>query len=422
MYERLQEAINSVKIVDHHCHVGIALAGEQQECPEAARLQFKDPFSLPKNSKTGGFTYLEELHYDAYEKLYGFTREMLDNPDCFDKMEKIYTDRRRNNACELVDQALEISGIDYVIGNIALPEVLKGHPKVSFTPRIDPMLYPFENDAFIALRNSIYPGTIRQFEWELAQLRKEVGLEEYPETFDGYLAFVDQVLAYFDQKGYHGYKIFSAYVRSTLFAFEAPETAQDDYEKAKLGDVECYQRFQNRVMWHMMEHAAQKGIPVQVHMALVSTWIDDTNPLNFLVFLQNKKTANLKLVILHGGYPRFYEAKVLALSAKSYTVNNVYLDMSGRIMQGRHPSVIADMLYDWLVNPDLWKKVLYGSDMLYGERFFYTCAQTGRKAVYLALKRLIDNEIVSEDGAIEIAKNILRNNAIRLYGLDLPLA
>ena len=157
-------------------------------------------------------------------------------------------------------------------------------------------------------------------------------------------------------------------------------------------------------------------MPVQFHTALINEDIFGTDPINLSNFLSGD-TYKTKIVLLHAGYPLFSNAKAMAMAARLQTVNNVYIDISGRIMMGNHPAIIAKMLRDFLDIPALWDKIIYGSDALLGERYILTCAQTGREAVYLAVSGMIDDGIVDENTGIVIAKGILRNNAIKLYNM-----
>jgi predicted TIM-barrel fold metal-dependent hydrolase len=105
---------------------------------------------------------------------------------------------------------------------------------------------------------------------------------------------------------------------------------------------------------------------------------------------------------------------VLALGGLA-TPNNVYIDLSGRIMFANHPKIIAETLRTWLEKPALWNKLLYGSDIIWGERYLHTCARTGRDAIYLALASMIDDKIIDEPLAVTLARKILRENALGLY-------
>jgi phosphoribosylpyrophosphate synthetase len=58
---------------------------------------------------------------------------------------------------------------------------------------------------------------------------------------------------------------------------------------------------------------------------------------------------------------------------------------------------------------------MYGSGSFRGERDIYVSSKVGRDAVYLALKSMIDDDIIDENTAIIIARKILRENAKKVY-------
>ena len=69
MYEKLRNAIDEIKIIDNHGHPGFAEYFEK--LPEELRGPLSvDVFRTPEEVSL--FPYLTELHYEAYEKLYGF--------------------------------------------------------------------------------------------------------------------------------------------------------------------------------------------------------------------------------------------------------------------------------------------------------------------------------------------------------------
>ena len=188
------------------------------------------------------------------------------------------------------------------------------------------------------------------------------------------------------------------------------------YDTAKKGDIVAYHQIQDYLVWYVMRKIVAYDVPVQFHLAVVDPFVDDFDPLNLAVFLQDKELAESKIVVLHGGYPRYENAEALAL-ARAFPPNNVYLDVSGRITLFGHPRILARTLSVWLEKPVLWNKIVYGSDVIWGERHIYTCARVIRDSVFYALSDMIDKLIIDEDTAITIARNILRENAKKLYKL-----
>ena len=78
---------------------------------------------------------------------------------------------------------------------------------------------------------------------------------------------------------------------------------------------------------------------------------------------------------------------------------------------------LADLLYQWLSYHDLAEKIMFGSDA--GTPVFYwIAAENSRRALYLALSRLVDMKRFDEDMAVSVARKIMRGNAIRVHKLD----
>ncbi|MDK2866183.1 MAG: uncharacterized protein PWP51_24 [Clostridiales bacterium] len=415
MYFELRRITDTISIVDDHAHVGITQAVNELGAYIKPLLPASDVY-LPPIQSSFGFPYLEALHEEAYVNYYGFIPEDLNQASQYKKLAVAY-EAKRCDLKQTFNDFMKMGNVEHVISNLFLPEALKDEANISLIPMIDPLMYPF-GDYFVTDRPMAKPYVL-SFGYILSEIKKTYGVCDDPD-FDTYMAMVDRVLDDYKLKGYKGYKIISAYVRSLYF--EKPsETGNKLYEAARSGDANAYRAFQDFIVWKVMEKSAQNGMPVQLHTALIDGHIDVTNPINLSNFLKDETTYQAKIVLLHAGYPMFDNAKLMAMASKPLTVNNVYIDISGRVMFANDPTIIAKMLRNFLEVPALWKKILYGSDTLLGERFLFTCAKTGRRAVYLALAGMIDDGIVTEPVAVQIAKDILRNNAIRLYELPLEI-
>ena len=410
MYDRLKETIESIALIDDHGHPGFAMYFSN--LPEKQRIPFAvDGYKSPAES-SAGFPYLRELHAKAYEEFYGFTREAMADPAQTEQLKARYEEKRQT-IDKWIDELLDKSGVDILMANIALPDALKNNRRIRFVPSVDPLVFPFDN-SFLKKR-VLSDYFLGYFEYELARLKQENGYEAT--GFSGYLAFVDTVLAaYYQQKNIPAFKFVIAYARDTNFVKVAESEGENLYEAAKQGDEAAYVRLQDLLVWHIMRWIVRHDMAVQFHYAITDNYVNYFDPLNLANMLADEELKQAKIVILHGGYPRFQNAEVLALGG--LTPNQVCIDISGRIMFANHPKIIAKMLRSWLEKPLLWDKILYGSDVLWGERYVYTCARTGRDAVYFALSSMIDDDIIDEATAISIAKKILRENALRLYRLD----
>jgi predicted TIM-barrel fold metal-dependent hydrolase len=408
MYKKLRQTIDDLKLIDDHGHPGFALYYEG--IPKENRVAFAvDTFKTPKETSSG-FPYLEQLHYEAYEKFYGFTKEDIDNPEKRNELQIKYDETRRHLS-EFMDELMEASGVETFIENYVMPESLQGKKNIKYIPTIDGLVFPFDNTY---LKDRVLGKSfIGSYEYELQKWKEKYGYEE--KDYNNYVQFAYSVLEGFIKEGVVGFKFSISYARSTYFEKTDPKLGQELYENAREGNIESYNKLQDLLFWTVMRKIAELDMPVQFHFAITDNYVDYFDPLNLANILADEQLKNAKIVILHGGYPRFTNAETLALGG--LTPNNVYIDFSGRIMFANHPKIIAKMLRTWLEKPVLWDKLLYGSDTLWGERYLYTCAKTARDAVYFALESMIDDTIIDEETAIVIAKKLLRENSNKLYRL-----
>ncbi|WP_371365480.1 hypothetical protein SRRS_02390 [Sporomusa rhizae] len=406
MYDRLKHTIDTLRIIDDHGHPGFAMYFSG--LPEERRIPFAtDTFKTPEES-CGGFPFLRDLHYEAYAQFYGFTASELQDPEKREQLVATYEEKRLAIA-DWIDKLMDQAGVELLMANIALPKELANKPNIRFVPAVDPLVFPFDNTYMKKRPLSKY--FIGYFEYELEQLKTKYQYQE--EDFAGYLRFVDKVLGGYVQDNSPAFKFVMAYARTTYFENVAIDEGPALYLAARNGGEEAYTKLQDMLVWYIMRKIVRYDMAVQFHFAITDNYVNYFDPLNLANMLADEELKNAKIVILHGGYPRYGSAEVLALGG--LTPNNVCIDISGRIMFANHPKIIAKMLRDWLEKPVLWDKIIYGSDVLWGERYIYTCAKTGRAAVYMALSGMIDDDIIDEDTAIAIARKILRENALRIY-------
>jgi len=85
------------------------------------------------------------------------------------------------------------------------------------------------------------------------------------------------------------------------------------------------------------------------------------------------------------------------------------------------PRALSVVLRDWLE----WypEKVFFGTDLFPGtpeidwEEIGYMTSTTGRHALALALTGMVNDGEVTRERAVELARMVLRGNAVKLYGL-----
>jgi predicted TIM-barrel fold metal-dependent hydrolase len=410
MPDKLREAIDNLLIIDQHSHPGIA--GYFENFPPEKRLIIAvDPYRTPEES-SAEFPYLREAHYEAYEKIYGFSRQDIDDPRKKDDLVREY-DCQRNNLRYLIDKAMEVAGVETLIVNSFLHEDLKNKPKIKFIPSVDPLLFPFDN-TYLTMRGPMTSSFLAVFDHMLKIIKAKNNCSLH--GFVGYLEFVDKVLDNFVKNGAVGFKFFTAYIRNTKFEKVEEKEGPTLFKSARMGESGAYTRLQDLLVWHIMRRSVHYKLPVQWHFALLDSYIEYFDCLNLTEMIQDPVVSNAKIVLLHGGYPRFDHAELMAL-AGGFIPNNVYLDFSGRIIFMNHPRILAATLRKWLEKPVLWNKIMYGSDAIWGERYIYVASKVGRDTVYYALKSMLNDDIIDENTAIELAAKLLRKNAEQLYNL-----
>src|SRR3984893_12588189 len=116
------------------------------------------------------------------------------------------------------------------------------------------------------------------------------------------------------------------------------------------------------------------------------------------------------------GWPEPFKQEMSYLLMKP----NVYTDLSEKTWL-ELPRRLSEVLRDWLE----WypEKVMFGTDLFPGgtpeidwEEIGWQTAETARRALGIALSGMIADGEISRERAIEIARMVLRENAIKLYG------
>jgi hypothetical protein len=115
------------------------------------------------------------------------------------------------------------------------------------------------------------------------------------------------------------------------------------------------------------------------------------------------------VVLVHGGHPWAREAAIM-----TSLLPNVYMDISQTcpfISYG-----VADLLWEALQIAPL-SKVMYGSDAFHLPELYWLGAKLGRYAVHEVLFRLVSAGFVNVAEGQHIARGVLHDNAVELYGL-----
>jgi predicted TIM-barrel fold metal-dependent hydrolase len=130
--------------------------------------------------------------------------------------------------------------------------------------------------------------------------------------------------------------------------------------------------------------------------------------------LNDPRLRKTNFVMVHGGWP--FNEQAAALLEKP----NAYLDFSSQTLI-HYPRDLARSIRVWLEHVP--EKVMFGTDAypyipeMGWEEAAWVASRTGRQALALALSEMMRDGEISRERAVELARMVLRENAIRLYQL-----
>jgi hypothetical protein len=158
--------------------------------------------------------------------------------------------------------------------------------------------------------------------------------------------------------------------------------------------------------------AARQELPIQFHTGYGDTDADMllANPLNLRAVLERKEYRAMPVVLLHESYPYTRQGAYLAA-----VYEHVYFDLSYGIPFLGYSEMLEFTRAAFDVAP--FSKLLYSSDGVGVPELHWLSARDGRKILGQALGERVANGELDVAGAEAAGVAVLRDNALRLYGL-----
>ena len=239
------------------------------------------------------------------------------------------------------------------------------------------------------------------------------------------MKLVTPTLAAQKRAGAPAIKFEAAYLRPLNFGRSAQ--AEDEaevrrvYSRYAMGglpsraDVLKVQDFLFRVI---AREAGRIGMAVHIHTGQgCGNYFDlpGARPTVLESVLDDPTLRKTNFVLLHGGAGP-YTHEVAVLLAKP----NVYTDFSEQdaLLPARALSAVIREWLEWYP-----EKVLYGTDLAPGppeqdwDVIGYSTNETARRALAIALTGMVNDGEITRTRALELARMVLRENAMKLYGL-----
>ena len=255
----------------------------------------------------------------------------------------------------------------------------------------------------------------------LARYLHDLGLARIPPTLDEYERSVIMTTLSRQKKAYApGIKFEAAYLRPLNFEPADAQAARATYARYATGGVPThaeYNALENYLFRVIARHAGQLGLAIQIHCTEVAGGFYDisgSSPLLLESVFNDSTLRGTNFVITHGGWPRVQETMML------FNKPNVYADISMMNLVAE-PAALASTLRMWLGE---WpEKVMFGTDAFDGgdaqgwEQIAWIASHNTRVALAVALSGMVRDREITRDRAKEIARMVLRENAIAAYHL-----
>jgi predicted TIM-barrel fold metal-dependent hydrolase len=246
-------------------------------------------------------------------------------------------------------------------------------------------------------------------------------LDELAKRFDVKLArlsdleklIADEVDAFFAGGGV-ALKSTAAYYRTLDFDDTVPrERADRAFAKVVRHEAPApaeQKALEDWLMTRVLTSLAKLKKPIQFHTGNQQNWntVSNSNPLGLNRLLVTGKWWDVKFVVLHGGYPYTREA----ITMTRY-FGNCYLDLAWMVLfsPAAATSALAEAI-DLLPGNQL----TIGTDTANLEEMYGTVKFT-RRVLAGVLAEKVAGGYLTEEVALAVARRVLHDNAMALYGL-----
>ena len=414
---QLVDAIARIKAIDNHAHpLRYVAPGEKPDDEfDALPLDAIGPIPLPVRLNPGNLEFVQ-----AWRDLYGYKHDDMSEAhmrELLQTKQRIATEQGDRFPVWVLDQL----GIETMFANrVAMGRGL-GTPRFRWVSFVDALLFPLSNEAAKKSNpdyRGFYPGEERLLKRYLAT----AGLKALPTTLDAYLAkVVTATLEAEKRDGAVAVKFEAAYLRKLDFEEADIVSARRVYSRYVRGgepSAADYKTLQDFLFRYIAHEAGRLGLGVHVHAidgAGAFYKQSGSNPLLLESVFNDQSLRKTNFVIIHGGYP--FTKETAAMISKP----NVYADFSAQTFL-IYPRELSEVLRNWLeAYPD---KILFGTDAFsFGPEVdwpevAWLSNTSARQALALALTGMMNDHEINRAQAVDLARMVLRDNAVKLYNLN----
>jgi hypothetical protein len=414
----LLDEINHIRAIDNHSHPP-ALNGPHGEKDDDFDALPCDPLEPTDN----GWFFREgnPVYIQAWQKMFGYKYDDF-KPEHVRELIAAKEAVKQREGVNYPNWVLDQLGIETELANrVALGPGLQP-PRFRWVPFDDILLFPLNNSSLKAQS----PDRKIFFDREellLKRYLKQLNLTALPASLSAYETTVITPLLELQRKnGAVAIKFEAAYLRSLDFgpAIEPDATAiYAHYIKGGVPVDAEYKTLQDFLFRYIAREAGRLGMAVHFHTGGGCGGyfrMEGANPLLLDSVFNDPTLRKTNFVMLHGGAGGF-EQFVPYLLMKP----NVYADFSEQTWMTSPRHIAASIRFMLEFYPD---KVLFGTDLypfelqVNWEETGYETATAGRTALAIALTGMMEDGEITRAQASDFARKVMRDNAIKLYGLS----
>jgi len=411
---QLAAYINGIQAIDNHAHVAAPDLADDKgydalRCEELPPDQGLEPANLRFGVPT----------QTTWKALYGVEPATEDEAE--KKHDQMIAGSRKEHGDNYYDWLLQKAGVSTVLANRVFMTPGLKPPHFLWVPYVDALLFPLNNDAL----KEINPDRRALFTME-DQVRQryfqESGVSAPPATLDEYLATVVRPTLERQKKaGAVAVKFEAAYLRSLDFARATHDAAAAVYARSVNGPTPAaadYKLLQDFLFHEVAAEAGKLGLAVHIHTGFgCGQFFNDpgSDPMLLAAAFNDPSLRGTNFVMLHGGTP--FNRHPTSLIVKP----NVYVDTSVLELVFS-PAELARIMRPWLET--MPERVIYGSDSgsfgpgMDWPETNWLATHNFRRALGIVLTDMANDGTITMPRAKEIAEEVLRGNAARLYHLE----
>lgn len=401
--------INRIRAVDNHMH------GDPVDAARAARWKDDSPLGKSGYPDVVALRRANPEWRAAWFALYGYSHDDAE-PSHLRSLLAAKRSTLARAGANWPSNVLDAANVEIALLNTVQPRAGQLNGRFRWVPYADPLLRPFAGETSWLS----YSGG----ELSIATLLKEVGFSRPPPTLTEYrVNIVQALLARWKKSGAVAVKFKCAYARPLDFDLVDEATAAPVYLKG-VSNPSGLTAAETKLLGDHLFGAIAAAAGAQQLAVHIHTGNGDgpyfnnsyANPGLLERLINSRAMRSTNFVLVHGGWP--YHAVTQAMIDKP----NTWADFSAQTFYlGTHQ--LAAVLRDWLS----WQpeKVLFGTDAYSDtdsplndwEEKEVLLTSRARRALAIALTGMLQNGEITRERALEIARLVMRDNAMKLYGL-----